>query len=38
VARHRNRDSAQHHRDMGFHDRWGTLASQLEAYAQGLLK
>lgn len=38
VARHRNRDSAQHHRDMGFHDGWGTLASQLEAYAQGLLK
>jgi hypothetical protein len=23
---------------MGFHDGWGTVATQLEAYAQGLIK
>lgn len=36
VARHRNAESARQHRDMGFHDGWGTVATQLEAYAQGL--
>jgi len=36
VARHRNKEAAQTHKDMGFHDGWGTVADQLEAYAQGL--
>lgn len=37
VVRHRSKESADNHRQMGFHDGWGTAASQLEAYAQGLL-
>ena len=36
VARHRNPESAKTHKDMGFVDGWGTVATQLEAYAQGL--
>ena len=36
VARHRNAETARQHRDMGFHDGWGTVATQLEAYAQGM--
>lgn len=36
VARHRNKETAQSHRDMGFFDGWGTVASQLETYAQGM--
>jgi uncharacterized protein YndB with AHSA1/START domain len=36
VARHRNLDTAKAHKDMGFFDGWGTVATQLEAYAQGL--
>ena len=36
VARHRNSETARQHRDMGFHDGWGTVATQLEAYAQGM--
>ncbi len=36
VARHRNAAASASHRDMGFHDGWGTVATQLEAYAQGL--
>lgn len=36
VARHRSKEAAQTHKDMGFHDGWGTVADQLEAYAQGL--
>ncbi len=36
IARHRNAASRQSHEDMGFHDGWGTVATQLEAYAQGL--
>lgn len=36
VARHRNPDTAKQHSDMGFHDGWGTVVTQLEAYAQGL--
>lgn len=36
VARHRNAETARQHREMGFHDGWGTVATQLEAYAQGL--
>ena len=36
TARHRNPASAKAHKDMGFYDGWGTVATQLEAYAQGL--
>ena len=36
IARHRNADSAKTHKDMGFYDGWGTVVTQLEAYAQGL--
>jgi len=38
VARHRNAESARKHADMGFHDGWGTVATQLETYAQGLIR
>ena len=37
VARHRNAETAQTHAEMGFHDGWGTVATQLEAYARGLM-
>ena len=37
VARHRTAENAKSHADMGFQDGWGTVASQLEAYARGLL-
>jgi uncharacterized protein YndB with AHSA1/START domain len=36
TARHRNASTAQAHRDMGFYDGWGTVATQLEEYVQGL--
>jgi uncharacterized protein YndB with AHSA1/START domain len=36
VARHRSPETRKTHEEMGFHDGWGTVASQLEAYAQGL--
>lgn len=36
VARHRSAAAATQHRDMGFHEGWGTVATQLEAYAQTL--
>ena len=36
IARHRNKDAAQTHRQMGFYDGWGTVVDQLEAYARGL--
>lgn len=36
VARHRNPETAQTHKDMGFYDGWGTVVDQLEAYAKGL--
>ncbi len=38
IARHRNVDTAKSHRDMEFHDGWGTVATQLEDYARGLVK
>ncbi len=38
VARHRSKDSAEQHRQMGFHDGWGTVVDQLEAYARGLAR
>lgn len=36
LVRHRNKDAAETHRQMGFYDGWGTVAGQLEAYAQSL--
>jgi uncharacterized protein YndB with AHSA1/START domain len=36
VARHRSKQSADQHKEMGFHSGWGTVADQLEAYAQRL--
>ena len=36
TARHRNKEAAKSHAEMGFYDGWGTVADQLEAYAQGL--
>ena len=36
IARHRSPESRTSHETMGFHDGWGTVATQLEAYAQGL--
>lgn len=38
VARHRTKDSAETHKQMGFYDGWGTVVDQLEAYAQGLTR
>ena len=37
TARHRSADARQSHEDMGFFDGWGTVATQLEAYAQSLI-
>ena len=37
IARHRNADTAKQHADMGFQDGWGTVVTQLEEYAQGLM-
>jgi len=36
VARHRTAALARQHEAMGFSSGWGTVATQLEAYAQGL--
>lgn len=36
IVRHRSKESAAQHDAMGFQDGWGTVATQLEAYAQGL--
>jgi uncharacterized protein YndB with AHSA1/START domain len=36
TARHRNKEAAENHATMGFYDGWGTVATQLEEYAQGL--
>ncbi len=36
YARHRSASTRKSHEDMGFHDGWGTVATQLEAYARGL--
>ena len=37
MARHRNADSRKAHEEMGFFDGWGTVATQLETYAKGLM-
>ena len=36
VVRHRSKEAADQHRSMGFHDGWGTVATQLDAYARTL--
>ncbi|MHA6288493.1 SRPBCC family protein [Maricaulis sp. CAU 1757] len=36
TARHRSPEARQRHEDMGFHDGWGMVATQLEDYAQRL--
>ena len=36
VALHKDEDDRKKHEQMGFHDGWGTVAGQLEEYAQGL--
>jgi uncharacterized protein YndB with AHSA1/START domain len=37
VVRHRNAEDAAAHREMGFHQGWGTAADQLEEVAQALM-
>lgn len=37
IARHRNPETRKTHEDMGFFDGWGTVATQLEAYAKELM-
>lgn len=37
VARHRSAETAKQHEEMGFSAGWGTVAGQLEEYAQGLM-
>lgn len=36
IARHRTKEAAQHHRDMGFFEGWGVVADQLEAHARDI--
>lgn len=36
TARHRSPEAKKTHEEMGFFDGWGTVATQLEEYAQGL--
>lgn len=36
TARHRTAEACQQHKDMGFFEGWGIVATQLEAYAQAL--
>lgn len=36
IARHRSPQTRETHEAMGFFDGWGTVATQLEAYAKGL--
>ncbi len=38
IARHRNPQTRKSHEEMGFFDGWGTVATQLEAYAKGLAR
>lgn len=37
IARHRTPDICKSHEDMGFFDGWGTVVTQLEEYATGML-
>ena len=36
IARHRTPEARKSHEDMGFFEGWGTVATQLETYAQSL--
>ena len=36
IARHRSRESAEQHKEMGFYDGWNTVADQLSEYAATL--
>jgi uncharacterized protein YndB with AHSA1/START domain len=36
TARHRNKQTAAQHKEMGFYSGWATVVDQLEVYAQGL--
>lgn len=38
IARHRSAEKAEIHKAMGFYDGWGTVVTQLEEYARGLMK
>ncbi|MCX8509964.1 MAG: SRPBCC family protein [Rhodobacteraceae bacterium] len=38
IARHRSAETAETHKTMGFYDGWGTVATQLEDYARGLMR
>ena len=38
IARHRSVEAAEQHKAMGFHDGWGTVVTQLEEYARGLMR
>lgn len=38
IARHRTPNARKTHEDMGFFDGWGTVATQLEIYAKGLVR
>jgi uncharacterized protein YndB with AHSA1/START domain len=38
IARHRRAETRKAHESMGFFDGWGTVVTQLESYAKGLLK
>ncbi len=38
LARHRNPEDTKRHEEMGFHDGWGTAASQLEEFAIEIAK
>ena len=37
IARHRSSETCKAHQDMGFFDGWGTVVTQLEAYAKSLM-
>ncbi len=36
IARHRSAEARKRHEEMGFHEGWGVVADQLEAYARTL--
>ena len=38
IARHRNPETKKQHEEMGFFEGWGTVTTQLETYAKGLVK
>ena len=37
IARHRSPETRERHEAMGFYDGWGTVVTQLEEYAKGLM-